>query len=75
METIIHVLEWGLRGVLNYRGLGNRAEEYAGKEEKEMKNWNKPEVEELDVRCTEGGNVPANDEQISHIQYNTPAKS
>ena len=41
--------------MLNYRGLGNRAEEYAGKEEKEMKNWNKPEVEELDVRCTEGG--------------------
>ena len=39
--------------MFNYRGLGNRAEEYAGKEEKEMKNWNKPEVEELDVRCTE----------------------
>ena len=30
-----------------------RAEEYAGKEENTMKNWNKPEVEELDVRCTE----------------------
>ena len=51
--------------MFNYRGLGNRAEEYAGKEEKEMKNWNKPEVEELDVRCTEAHGFNVTNESLA----------